>query len=64
MVTVASEPEFYTVQEVAARLRLSRKTVYRLVERGEIRAIKIGDNYRIPREALEAIIRGEEREKG
>ena len=59
MVTVTAEPEFYTVQEVADRMRVSRKTIYRLVERGELRAVRLGDVYRIPREALEALLRGE-----
>jgi excisionase family DNA binding protein len=61
MVTVAAEPEFYTVQEVADRLRVSRKTIYRMVERGEIRAVRLGDVYRIPREGLDAFIRGEQK---
>ena len=59
MVTVTTEPEFYTVQEVADRMRVSRKTIYRLVERGALRAVRLGDVYRIPREALEALLRGE-----
>ena len=59
MVTVATEPEFYTVKEVADRLRVSAKTIYRLVERGELRAIRLGDVYRIPREEFEALRRGE-----
>ena len=60
--TVAAEPEFYTVQEVAERLRVSRKTIYRMVERGEIRAVRLGDVYRIPRESFEALRRGEQPE--
>ena len=56
---VATEPEFYTVQEVADRLRVSRKTIYRMAERGEIKAIRLGDVYRIPRESVEALVRGE-----
>lgn len=59
MVTMAAEPEFYTVKEVAERLRVSLKTIYRMVERDEIRAIRLGDVYRIPRESLDTLLRGE-----
>lgn len=59
---VATEPEFYTVREVADRLRVSPKTIYRMAERGELRAIRLGDVYRIPRESLEALLRGERSE--
>ena len=57
---VATEPRFYTIEEVARILRVSGRTVYRLVERGEIRALRVGDLYRISQEALDAFIRGEQ----
>jgi excisionase family DNA binding protein len=34
--------EMLTVQEVAKKLRVSPKTVYRLVERGELIAVRVG----------------------
>ncbi len=58
MVTVTTEPEFYTVQEVADRMRVSRKTIYRMVERGDIQAVRLGDVYRIPRGSFEELLRG------
>jgi excisionase family DNA binding protein len=36
-----------TVGEVAATMRVSNMTVYRLIKRGELPAIRVGKNYRI-----------------
>jgi excisionase family DNA binding protein len=36
-----------TVAEVAARMRVSNMTVYRLIKTGELPAVRIGKNYRI-----------------
>jgi excisionase family DNA binding protein len=36
-----------TVNEVAAILRVSNMTVYRLIKGGQISAIRVGKNYRI-----------------
>ena len=36
-----------TVTEVATRLRVSNMTVYRLVNSGEMPAVRIGKSYRI-----------------
>lgn len=47
-------PEFMTLGEFAARFALSRPTIYRLVERGELRLVKIGRASRIRREDAEA----------
>lgn len=43
-----TEPRFLTVQEAAELVRLSTKTVYRLIAENKIPSIKIGDNVRIP----------------
>jgi len=48
--------EFYTPKEVAERLKLSELTVYDLIKRGEIEALKIGRIYRISKEALEKFL--------
>jgi excisionase family DNA binding protein len=45
-----------TVPEVAARLRLSAKTVWRLVAATEIESVKVGRLRRIPPEAVAAYI--------
>ena len=36
-----------TVGEVAATMRVSNMTVYRLIKGGELPAIRVGKNYRI-----------------
>lgn len=39
--------EMHTAEEIAKMLRVSPKTVYRLIERGEIVAHKIGGQFRV-----------------
>jgi len=36
-----------TVAEVAQVMRVSRMTVYRLIRRGQLKAIRVGRNYRV-----------------
>lgn len=36
-----------TVAEVASLMRVSRMTVYRLIRRGQLKAIRVGRNYRV-----------------
>ena len=43
-----------TVQEVAADLRVARMTVYRLISRGALGAIRVGRAFRIPEAELAA----------
>jgi len=45
-------PAFLTVAEVAAAMRLSRATVYRLMRDQEIAAVRFGRSYRIPEAAV------------
>jgi excisionase family DNA binding protein len=45
-----------TVGEVAAEMRVSNMTVYRLIRGGELAAIRVGRNYRIFRSALTAYL--------
>jgi excisionase family DNA binding protein len=42
-----------TAGEVAAQLRVSTMTVYRLIRRGELPAVRVGRNYRVRAEELE-----------
>ena len=43
----------WTVREVAKHLRLSERTVYKLLRSQELPSIRLGDQYRIPADALE-----------
>jgi excisionase family DNA binding protein len=45
--TSESRSRFVTVAEVADQLRVSNMTVYRLVQAGELPAVRIGRSYRI-----------------
>ncbi|HEX6460700.1 MAG TPA: helix-turn-helix domain-containing protein [Thermoleophilaceae bacterium] len=42
-----SPPGVLTVDQVAARFQLSAKTIYRALERGQLRAAKFGSAWRI-----------------
>jgi excisionase family DNA binding protein len=42
-----------TVAEVATLMRVSRMTVYRLIRRGQLKAIRVGRNYRVREDDLE-----------
>lgn len=41
-----------TVGEVASLMRVSRMTVYRLIRKGSLKAIRVGRNYRVREEDL------------
>ncbi len=45
-----------TVNEAAQTLRLSRAQLYKLLNRGELQAVKIGSSRRVPMVALQAYI--------
>ena len=45
-----------TVAEVADLLRVSNMTVYRLIKGGQLGAIRVGKNYRIPQDDLDAYL--------
>jgi excisionase family DNA binding protein len=44
---------FLTVAEVAAMMRVSKMTVYRLVHGGELPAVQIGRSFRVPQKAVD-----------
>ena len=41
-----------TVAEIASVMRVSRMTVYRLIRRGQLKAIRVGRNYRVREDDL------------
>jgi excisionase family DNA binding protein len=49
---VLGEP-LLTVGEVAAIMRVSNMTVYRLIKSGQLAAIRVGKNYRLRRTDIE-----------
>lgn len=40
-------PELLTVPEVAQHLRVSHMTVYRLIQAGQLEAVRVGRSYRV-----------------
>lgn len=48
---------YLTIAEVAAALRLSRMTVYRMVRAGTLAADRFGKSYRVPESAVEEYIK-------
>lgn len=53
-----TEDELLTVDEIAAELRVSRMTIYRLVHAGTIPSIRVGRSFRVYRTALTAYLNG------
>ncbi len=47
-----SEMKFLTVAEVAAVMRVSKMTVYRLVHSGELASVRVGRSFRVPESAV------------
>ena len=50
--TSPGQVEFLTVAEVAALMRVSKMTVYRLVHSGELPAVRVGRSFRVPEKAV------------
>ena len=53
---MATTPDVLTVGEVAAFMRVSRETIYRLAARGELPGRKTGRIWRFPRDAIQAYL--------
>ena len=52
-----AEMRFLTVAEVAALMRVSRMTVYRLVHSSELPAVRVGRSFRVPERAVHDYLR-------
>jgi excisionase family DNA binding protein len=53
--------ELLTVQETADRLRLGKRTVERLISRGEIRSVLLGRRRLVAEDEVERVLRLAER---
>jgi len=51
-----SQTDFLTVAEVAAQMRVSKMTVYRLVHSGELEAVRVGRSFRVAERDLRAYL--------
>jgi len=52
-----SDPKFLTVAEVAAMMRVSKMTVYRLVHGGDLAAVRVGRSFRVKEEDVDEYLR-------
>src|SRR6186997_895804 len=52
---VKADADFLSIDQVAERLGLHVRTVRRYVRHGRLRAVRIGKQYRVAREALDAL---------
>lgn len=54
--TQNAQPRYMTPAEVAADLRVSSMTVYRLIHSGELSAVRIGRSFRVAVADLDAFL--------
>jgi len=52
-----SDSKFLTIAEVAATMRVSKMTVYRLVHGGELPAVRVGRSFRVLEEDVDEYLR-------
>ncbi len=52
-----SDSKFLTVAEVAAMMRVSKMTVYRLVHSGEMPAVRVGRSFRVLEKDVDEYLR-------
>ena len=55
---------FLTVAEVAALMRVSKMSVYRLIHSGELESVRFGRSFRVTEEAVDAYLRSSYYETG
>ena len=48
---------FLKVAEVAALLRVSQMSVYRLIHAGDLEAVRFGRSFRVPQHAVDVYLR-------
>lgn len=54
---MTQEKEFYLVEELAEKLRVSEMTIYRYIKAKKIKAYKIGKEFRIDKAEFEALLK-------
>ena len=52
-----SDVKFLTIAEVAAVMRVSKMTVYRMVHGGDLPAVRVGRSFRVPEKAVHDYLR-------
>jgi excisionase family DNA binding protein len=54
---VLGDLKFHMISEVAEALRVSKMTVYRLVNTGDLEAVRIGRSFRVTESSLRAYLK-------
>ena len=54
---IGSGVKFHTVAEVAATMRVSKMTVYRLVHNGDLPAVRVGRSFRVTEDDVNEYLR-------
>ncbi|MBC7341188.1 MAG: helix-turn-helix domain-containing protein [Clostridia bacterium] len=54
---------FYTPQEIAQKLKIDIRTLYRWIREGHLKAVKIGHFWRISESELNRLLKGEEQKQ-
>jgi excisionase family DNA binding protein len=49
--------DIMTSREVMAYLKISKPTLYRMIQDGDLKAVKIGKNYRFLKQDIENLLR-------
>jgi excisionase family DNA binding protein len=52
-----SDVRFLTIAEVAAKMRVSKMTVYRLVHNGDLPALRVGRSFRVTEDDVNEYLR-------
>ena len=52
-------PEILTLEQAAAMLQISERTLQRMLKKGEVPGTRIGGQWRFDRDQLRALVRGE-----
>jgi len=52
----SAHPKFLTVAEVAALMRVSTMTVYRLIKSEQLASVRVGKSYRIREDDVDAYL--------
>ncbi len=55
---MTQEKDFYLVEELAEKLRVSEMTIYRYIKAKKIKAYKIGKEYRIDNKEFNSFLNG------
>lgn len=55
------EYNVYTLKEVQDILSVSQRTLYYWIKSGRLKATKVGRQYRVTKEALDALLQGEDK---